>query len=165
MKERLVWRPNNISPEQWEKLSRDEQISWWQEREPRPVCPPSHPSSFVKHYQQGILTAHEFALDLFESLTEENGAGFLETCPEDLLSLLQERAAAYPDAEDDEAWRQMMTIRAGCYPPGLRRGKRLLRWTKNCGDSGMGYGSSGRSWRVKAHGQSGSIVGKQESPC
>ncbi len=114
MAERTIWRPNSISPEDWEKLSQDEQIKWWNEYQPKPG-PTQHPLHLLKWYTRGIFTGPEFASRVWERLTEENIGEFLDGCPEECLLILQENSDRLPADDDDQGWQQLITIRGGCY--------------------------------------------------
>lgn len=101
--ERILWRPNGVSPEEWARLGREGQIAWYR-NQPRSSGPPAHPLSAVTGYLRGMLTRAEFVTSAFERLTAENATEFLEGCPEDLLQFLRERALTLPADDDDPGW-------------------------------------------------------------
>ena len=53
-KERLIWRPNEVSPDEWEILSRDEQIQWWKDNANAPSD-----LTFVYDIHLGVHTSYE----------------------------------------------------------------------------------------------------------
>jgi hypothetical protein len=112
----IIYRPNSFTQEEWDALSRDEQIRWWGGRKPKDAAPPN-PLRAVERYRQGIVTKVEFYRLVFERLTEGNVREFVEKCPADLRLLLSQDAANYPPDDDDERWGQCRRIQAVCFRP------------------------------------------------
>jgi hypothetical protein len=116
--QRIIQRPNCLTSQQWEALSREEQIAWWISR--APVQEPSHrgPLEHLASYQQGALTDAELQTCVFESLTELNVME-LDRYPEDLLQALAATSAELPADDDETGWCQMIRIFGGMYAPGV----------------------------------------------
>jgi hypothetical protein len=118
MNERHIWRPNSFTPEEWEKLSREQQITWWKDQvEPEPKGPAIHPLWAVRGYAKGIITKAECLAFVFTRLTEGNEKEFLVGCPADVLRQLQEEADRLPANDDDQGWGQLISIESACYFP------------------------------------------------
>src|SRR4051794_27763418 len=118
MNERLIYRPNSFTPEEWDALSRDQQIKWWKDqtsREPKGL--PIHPLRAVRLYRKGIITQAEILSVAFMHLTEENMQEFLDGCPAEVLQKLQETVDLLPANDDDQGWSQLVSIEAGSYAP------------------------------------------------
>ena len=65
-----IYRPNAITPEDWAKLSREQQIQWWKDREPRNLPAPD-PARGVELYNTGIITKAELPCFVFEPLEKK----------------------------------------------------------------------------------------------
>jgi hypothetical protein len=100
-KERLNWRPNEISPAAWEAMTREEQIHWWKSRT-APLWPKPHMAEAITLYDKGNITLSEFVARVLELAVPEEIEGFLRACPPGLLGALRESLAAY--GEDEAAW-------------------------------------------------------------
>ena len=116
MKQRIIWRPNSFSIEEWDRLSREEQIRWWKDREPKPGLP-RHPLEVAGLYERGVVTKHEVGTFVFLRLTDENVHEFLEGFPVDLLTEVQSHADRLPADDDDKAWGELVFFVAACYSP------------------------------------------------
>ena len=116
MNERLIWRPNAFTPEEWDKLSRDQQIVWWKDQEDREQKgPPMHPLRATRLYRKGIITEAEISTFVFVHLTEENVQEFLDACPADFLQQLREKAGQLPANDDNQGWGQLVSIEGVSY--------------------------------------------------
>jgi hypothetical protein len=62
--ERLIWRPNEVSPDEWDRLSRNQQIQWWKDHA-TPPKPPPHPLRAVALYHEGKITRSEIPFLVF----------------------------------------------------------------------------------------------------
>ena len=112
-----IWRPNAITPEDWAKLSREQQIRWWKKvREPRNLPAPD-PARGVELYSTGIITKAELPCFVFERLTEENVQGFMDSCPPDIVLYLRDDVRRLPPDDYDEGWRQLISIGGVLYAP------------------------------------------------
>ena len=63
-----------------------------------------NPLRGVELNEKGIFSRSEFAMFVFQRLTEETLDEFLRGCPEDALLQLQEAASVCPADSDDEGW-------------------------------------------------------------
>ena len=149
--QRIVWRPNSFTPEEWDALSRDEQIQWYKDNKPKDRLP-SNPQQAVEAYFEGALTDGEFQFRVFERVTEDNVQEFVEKCPPDVQIFLRQQTLDYPPDEDDEGWGQLRIIQSYCYSPWaeptreeiqeaekesirlVRQGVRLFRSTRRAND-------------------------------
>jgi len=62
MKERLIWCPNEIPVEEWEAMSREDQIAWWKnhiEGKPRQKL---RMEKVIDLYHDGSITQHELVI-------------------------------------------------------------------------------------------------------
>lgn len=116
MNERPIWRPNVLSPEEWSRLSREEQIQWWKAHSP-PPGPAPHPLEVAEWYEQGIITELEISSFVFIRLTRENVDEFFDGFPTELLDEVRRRADRLPAESDDAAWSRLVKIESGCYAP------------------------------------------------
>jgi len=110
--ERLIWRPNEISPTAWETMTREEQIQWWKTRT-APLRPKAHMVEPVALYEKGNITVSEFVTRVLELAVPDEIEGFVRACPPELLAALRESLAAY--GEDEAAWPR--TFRLASYFP------------------------------------------------
>ena len=101
--ERLIWRPNEVSPDEWDRLSRDGQIHWWRDHIP-PTKPRPHPLRAISLYQEGTTTRSEIPIFVFEKLTEDNVGEFIAGCPEAVQEILQLHAEQLPADDDEDGW-------------------------------------------------------------
>jgi hypothetical protein len=100
-KDRLIWRPNELSTEDWEAMSRAEQINWWKARTER-VPPKRRMSEAIRLYQEGNITSGEFATLSMRLAALDELDEFVRACPPELLMTLRDSLAAYGD--DEAAW-------------------------------------------------------------
>ena len=115
MSDRLIYRPNHFTPDEWDNLSREQQIRWWKDRQPKRSSP--HPRKGLRLYAKGTITKAEIPGFVFDNLTEDNLEEFIGSCPEDVLQLLRNTAASFPADGDDQGWSQLVRIQGVCYPP------------------------------------------------
>lgn len=111
-KERLIWRPNAVSPEAWEAMSREEQINWWKAQR-SPARPKSHVKEAISHYAKGHFTEIDFVTFVSEHVEPEEIEEFVRACPPDLLAILRDALADY--GEDESVWPR--TFHAGSHFP------------------------------------------------
>jgi hypothetical protein len=117
VKERLIYCPNCFTLDEWEKLSREEQIQWWRDqRAKEPPRLPVQPLTVVRNYERGMLTDMSFGPILFSHLTAENIHEFLKSCPADVLNQLREYASRLPP-DGDPGWSDFIMVSSACYPP------------------------------------------------
>ena len=149
MAERIIWRPNSFTVEEWEGLSREQQIDWWKNPSSQGFQQSSpHPSRAIKNLRNDFITEKEFLWYVYRTLTPSNLPEFIADCPQHLLSLLKDDAHQFPPDNDDEGWSNVIFIHAGaCYAPWvtredieagrreehrrLREGVRLIREAQN----------------------------------
>lgn len=110
--EQLVWRPNHISPEEWNAKTREEQIAYWDSR-PRKEAPKRHMTDVIGLYEGGAITSAECFLLLCKLAADDEVEWFVSVCPPQVMSLLLESLAAY--GEDEAAWPR--TVAIVCYAP------------------------------------------------
>ena len=111
-----IYRPNAIASEDWAKLSREQQVQWWKDREPKTRAP-SKPIRGIELYNTGIITKAELPCFVFERLTEENVQGFMDSCPPDIVFYLRDNVRRLPPDDYDEGWRQLISIGGVLYAP------------------------------------------------
>jgi len=119
--EHPIWRPNSFTSDEWNKLSREEQIRWWkaqdsEHEEPR-ERPSQHPLRAIEMYQDGIIAKAELPTFVFERLTPDNATEFVAECPSEFVVQLQERVNDLPGDDDDEGWSSLISIRGVLYAP------------------------------------------------
>jgi hypothetical protein len=112
----LIWRPNCFSPQEWDRLSRDEQIHWWRDQT-TPSGLPLDPIKVVELYRRGVITLNEFTISVFKYMTESNILDFLRDCPEDLLIALRKESDRLPADDDAPGWGRLITISSASYVP------------------------------------------------
>ena len=88
MKERLIWRPNRSPPDQWEGMTRAEQIAWWKENR-LPPNPKSHVVTAISHYEEGTIAQSYFLVLVANLAAPEEIEEFIRVCPRDLMARLQ----------------------------------------------------------------------------
>jgi hypothetical protein len=118
MDERLIWRPNAITPDEWDNLGRDQQIKWWKDhtdREPKSTA--IHPFRAAQLLREGLITKARFSRFVFQHLTDENVQEFLDAISADVLQQLREEADLLPANDDTPCWDGMIHIESGFYPP------------------------------------------------
>jgi hypothetical protein len=115
MTQRPIHRPNSFTPEEWDRLSREEQIQWWEKQQPE--AEHLGPFEAVLLYRKGHLTAGELPVFVFDHLTDEHGRKLFAASPYEVLQLLRRTAASLPADDDEEGWRQLVRIESVCYPP------------------------------------------------
>jgi hypothetical protein len=117
MNERIIWRPNAIALEDWNGLSREEQIQWWKNQQPKRASDRPNPMKMIVLYDRGVLTRTEMLNQIVHSLTEENIARFLEYCPADVWDELHEVVAGLPEDDDDQSWGKLISIASVSFAP------------------------------------------------
>jgi hypothetical protein len=117
-KERIVWRPNAIPAEQWDAMSRADQIQWWEDRQELP-CPKPHMREAIGLYERGDLTGTEFTVWVMRYACLEEMADFLRECPPELLARITETLTQYGD--DETQWPR--TYHLACYAPWIAADK------------------------------------------
>jgi hypothetical protein len=112
MKERLIWRPNEILPEHWEAMSREEQIQWWKDHAKTPLRKP-HMKKVIRLYQRGDMPPAEFCSCVMTFAAPDEIAEFVRVCPPELMALLKEELAH--SGPDESKWPR--TYHLSCYAP------------------------------------------------
>jgi hypothetical protein len=84
MNERLGWRPNEIPPEQWERLSHADQLKWWKDRV-KTATPKPHMKKGIALYNEGQFTIGSFLCFTVQHATLEEVNEFERECPPVLL--------------------------------------------------------------------------------
>src|SRR5207253_8311413 len=116
--ERIIWRPNAISPEEWDKMTREEQIQWYRDEATRaPKAPPPHPLVWQQHYLEGRISEGELWSDVFQHLTENNVEEFITGCCPKVLDILSRKAEEMPGDIDEYGWTQYVIARMILYAP------------------------------------------------
>ena len=115
MKDRPILRPNAISPNEWDNLSRENQIQWWKDHST--PTKPSHPLRAITLYKKGMIAKSEIPIFVFERLTVDNVREFIEGCPTELLTLLQAKAKKLPADDDDDGWKNVIIHHGAKYAP------------------------------------------------
>jgi hypothetical protein len=114
-KERLIWRPNEISPEEWDALSREEQIQWWKDLEAsRPKRAKPHMIHAVDVYNRGDITKTEFGNYVCRLAIRDEMEEFIRLCPPDLMAEIKRMLANHP-GDDQTKWPRTFYI--ACYAP------------------------------------------------
>lgn len=111
-----IFRPNAIAVKEWEKLSREQQIQWWKDREPRNLPAPD-PARGVELYNAGIITQAELPCFVFERLTKDNVREFMDSCPPDIVLYLRDSARRLPPDDYNDGWRQLISVGGVLYEP------------------------------------------------
>lgn len=103
MKERLIFRPNSITVEVWEKLTREEQLRWWKEqRQSTPErSPEEHVRMVLKEWKRGVLRDHEAVEYIFNKIPIECEWLFLQIPPE-FETILKKSVNQHPLCPWDE---------------------------------------------------------------
>jgi hypothetical protein len=118
MRDRIIHRPNVFSPEEWEELSREEQIQWHRDDAARqPKGPAPSPLIFLQQYDEGHITKTGFGLGVFEHLTEDNVEEFIDGCRPEVFEVLRQQAEEMPLDIDEYGWSQYVIARMVCYAP------------------------------------------------
>ena len=107
-RERLLWRPNEISREEWEAMSRADQIKWWKDHQDKTPYTKPHMIEAVELYNKGFITQMEFSSFVAKSIAPEELEEFIQACPPDLLAVLKESLASYGD--DETKWPRTFSI-------------------------------------------------------
>jgi hypothetical protein len=115
MSERPIWRPNSFTPDEWNRLSREDQIRWWKDRQPKPQR--LDPMKAIRLFRMGTITALEMPGFVFVNLTKENVQQFLGGCPSEELQVLRQKAASLPANADEEGWSRLVSIQSACHDP------------------------------------------------
>jgi hypothetical protein len=110
-----IWRPNSVSPAEWDRRSREQQIEWWKAKERN--RPAADPLRVADLYHKGIITEAEISAFVFEKLTEENVQSFLDRCPSDVLLQLRQDSESLPADGDDPGWAKLLRFGIVCYAP------------------------------------------------
>lgn len=105
--EQLIWRPNEVSPDAWEAMSREEQIGWWKAQRD-PPRPRSRMQDAIGHYARGNFTETDFVTFVTQHAEPEDIEEFVRRCPPDLLAILRDALASY--GEDESAWPRTFCI-------------------------------------------------------
>jgi hypothetical protein len=114
--ERLIWHPNEISPEEWNELSREQQIQWWRDRQPKHV-PVKNPLRHINYFKEGKQTLVGVIAGIFDHLTDENIMEFIDNCPAEVMHALISKAETMPPDGDDNGWEQVLVFSGACYAP------------------------------------------------
>jgi hypothetical protein len=105
-KERLIWRPNEIPLDQWERMSREDQIKWWkdhQEQDSQEQPPPKpHMKKAISLYDRGEITQTEFCTWVMKYAALEEIEEFVRVCPPELMSKLKEDLDQH--GQDETKW-------------------------------------------------------------
>jgi hypothetical protein len=117
MTQRIIWCPSCFSYEEWKKLSREEQIQWWRDRQPPLQALSPDPWRVVRCYQKGQITNHELRISVFQNLRDENVREFLCCCPDEILVHLYSAVKELPADDDDESWGKFVIGVAAAFPP------------------------------------------------
>ncbi|WP_146115652.1 MULTISPECIES: hypothetical protein [Pirellulaceae] len=118
MNDRPIWRPNCFSIEQWEQLSREEQIDWWNASQ-QTLDGTRSPNHAADLYARGVITKNEVFLYVFERITVENVKSFLVTCPQEILNWVMDGANRLPSDGDDKGWDEFGLTSGRTYAPWL----------------------------------------------
>ena len=113
MRERLIFRPNSITVDEWEKLTREEQIRCCKERQPKRQ--PFDISRLLKN--ANAINSNELAFMILENLTEDNVREVLSACPLEVMQSLQANTASLHPDSDDESWSKDMYVKCVSYAP------------------------------------------------
>jgi hypothetical protein len=109
MKERPIWRPNAIPADEWEAMSREEQIACWKANR-EPPSPKRHMSQAIRYYEEGNLTQSEFCLWVIRFATRQEIEEFVAQCPSELMSVLKDYLGKY--GEDESRWPRTYCMRS-----------------------------------------------------
>jgi hypothetical protein len=84
MAEKMIFRPNGISADEWGKLTKEEQLRWWKEwRERQPErSPEEHVRMILKEWKRGVLRDHEAVEYIFDKVPVECDWLFRQIPPE-----------------------------------------------------------------------------------
>ena len=115
-KEHLVWRPNSISPTEWDRLTREEQLHWWSKNSSSQP-PRSHPLRAVELYNTGLMTESEVPNFVFERLTDENVNEFMAGCSSAVREILRAQVQQLPADQDESGWKRFVICRGFTYAP------------------------------------------------
>jgi hypothetical protein len=100
--ERVIWRPNEISPEVWEAMSHADQIQWWKDRQDKTSHAKTDMKEAVILYNRGCITSMEFGSLVAKLAARDEFEVFFRECPPVLLALLKESLDDYGD--DESKW-------------------------------------------------------------
>jgi hypothetical protein len=115
-KQPLIFRPNSFTRDEWDNLSREQQIQWWKDQQPKSVRPVD-PLRFVEHYSKGITTRNELKFAVFRCIVPANIHAFLDGCPPDILQDLNQFATTFPEDDDEQQWQQTIFIQGRTEAP------------------------------------------------
>jgi len=108
-RDHLIWRPNAIAPDDWEALTREEQIAWWKAQQ-KPPGLKRHMKEAIALYDEGNITLGDFISLVYKLAVPEEIEEFVRVCPPDMLAALKESLAIYGD--DEKAWPRTYSIAA-----------------------------------------------------
>lgn len=117
MKERIIDRPHSFTVEEWEKLSREDQINWWRTQSQKSDDRSPHPLRFVQLYEEGTITKNEMLNAVFERLIAENVREFLNGCSTEVLRNLRQEVAKLVAEFPEEGWGDLMRTQGCVYAP------------------------------------------------
>src|ERR1700730_8525685 len=100
-KERIICRPNEIPPKEWEQMSRADQIKWWKDRQ-GPPAPKLHMKKAINLFQRGIITQSGFVITTMRTAAPEEIEEVVRVCPPELMTILKEELARY--GKDEKKW-------------------------------------------------------------
>lgn len=106
MKERIIYRPNCFTLEQWEALSREVQITWWNEEASKPGAPKiTKILAGLQRMSFGNSEAARFII--YNTNADDITAGFT-IIPEDIVKFIRGEIRNTPSDSDDKAWAQIV---------------------------------------------------------
>ena len=113
--EPIIWRPNSVSPEEWDSKSRDAQIAWWRgnrvhtESTSKPTM-----SDVPEYYENGTISLSECFYVICKRATDAEVPGFLDECPDEILTMLHDQLEKYV-GDDPKMWPRSFSM--GSYAP------------------------------------------------
>src|SRR5262249_7287307 len=90
-----------ILPQEWEDMTREEQIRWWKDHELLPP-PKPHMKKAISLYNERHITQHDFCTFVAKFAVPEEIEEFVQKCPPELMKVLKEGLAAY--GPDESIW-------------------------------------------------------------
>lgn len=119
MNDRPIWRPNCFSPEQWQSLSREEQIHWWTEKNGGQQAEDGarSPNRATDLYARGVITKKDVPLYVFERITVENVKSFFVFTPQEIRELVIDAASQLPPDGDEKGWNDLRQLSGRSYAP------------------------------------------------
>jgi hypothetical protein len=107
--ERIIWQPNEIPLEEWEAMSRADQINWWKSRQAKTLHKKPHMKRAIDLYNKGTLTETGFFTFVATNAVPKEIEQFVKVCPPDLLAKLKEYLTEH--GEDEQKWPRTYSIR------------------------------------------------------